>query len=739
MRGLRFAVLLLCALVVPLRALPLQAENLRPESLRPESLWDWTFTSDVDLSPDGRRAAYVVTRIDKAGDRYRSDIWVHDLTTGEARPFTTHEATDKSPLFSPDGRRLAFISSRVSPSQLFVLNLDGGEAQQVTALDAGVEAITWSPDGRRLALISKATIPAERLALAQERALELESRQTPRGDTVLDTAPQEHVVRQFSIRRSGGRGYVGTERRRVWVVELPPESQANLPARRVPTPTVHRLTHSEFADYSPTWSVDGRSIVFASTRQPLPDRGEDGKRGLSHNNSDLFRVAVPERLEGASATEPVALVDDPGTSFHPVTSPDGTWIAFLSTPFRDPVASHVMYQVSVVRPDGSERRDLATGLDRALARTALQDVASPVGGGPNLAWDPDSNALYVTALDEGRTHLYRVGLDGSWAQLTHHDGDLREIAVASTAVGRIFLTIASSPTEPYDVWSFNVGDAGSPTWRRLTHWNADLLAPYPINGYEEFRFPSFDDREIQAFLLKPPGFEPSRRHPMVLYIHGGPHAMYGNGFFHEMQLLAHQGYVVLLVNPRGSAGFGFEFGNMIQYRYPGDDTRDLLAAIDHVVELGFVDPERLGVTGGSSGGLLSNWIITQTDRFAAAISQRAASNMTSTVGTSDIGALRMHSWFHGTPWQTPGHYQKLSPITHAERITTPLLLMHSEEDYRIPIAQAFELYTALKVQGKTVEMVAFPAARHSLSRKGRPSQRVARLRHILRWFERWLR
>lgn len=708
----------------------------------PETLWDWTFVNDIRISRDAQRVAYVVTTVDKIHDRYTSDVWIHDLRTGEARPFTTHPAADYAPRFSPDGQRLAFISARVSPPQLFVLDLNGGEAQQVTDLDAPVAEPTWSPDSRRLALTSTARTSAERAERERLENAERQAREAPRGDSeLLETAPREQVLNDFQIRRDGTPGFLSTAnkaRSHVWIVDLNPARNGDplLPARHPEPAVAFRLTTGDFDDFSPTWSQDGRSVIFTSVRKPGPAAGLGGRLGLIFNDSDLFSIPVPRR-EPASPMRPQPIVADQGTAYEPRVSPNGEWIAYLGAATQDPPVSHVMQQLWVVRPDGSERRLLTGDLDRSIARAVLTDVASPVGAGLSWSWDPDSQALYTTVLDSGRSHIYRIALDGTWEQLTHLAGDLREVDVTAVNGKKTFVTIASTPSEPYDAWSFQ-GESTSATWRRLTQWNSDLLSTYAIDDYEEFRYPSFDDQEIQAFLVKPPGFDRTKKYPLVLYIHGGPHAMYGYSFFHELQVLAHHGYVVLFSNPRGSAGYGFDFGNSIQYRFPGDDARDLLIAVDKVLERGFIDERRLAVTGGSGGGLLTNWLITQDDRFAAAISQRSVSDFVSMVGTSDLGPTFMRLWFHGLPWQTPGHYQKLSPISYADRIRTPLLLIHSTEDYRTPIEQSYELYTALKAQGKTVEMVVFPEASHGLSRSGRPSQRVARLRHILRWLDTYL-
>ncbi|NJO13069.1 MAG: S9 family peptidase [Gammaproteobacteria bacterium] len=246
---------------------------------------------------------------------------------------------------------------------------------------------------------------------------------------------------------------------------------------------------------------------------------------------------------------------------------------------------------------------------------------------------------------------------------------------------------------------------------------------------------SFDRTRIQGWILKPPGFDAQRRYPMILYIHGGPHAMYGSGFFHEFQVLAQAGYVVLITNPRGSTGYGGQFANVIQYRYPGDDYRDLMVAVDEVLKRGYVDEKRLGVAGGSGGGLLTSWIVGQTDRFAAAVVERAVTNWHSFVGSADLNYFFATHWFRDFPWRDSKDYLERSPLSHVDKVKTPVLVIHSEHDYRTAIDQGLQYYAALKMLRKPAKLAVFPESSHGLSRDGRPSQRVERLKLITGWFE----
>jgi dipeptidyl aminopeptidase/acylaminoacyl peptidase len=280
-------------------------------------------------------------------------------------------------------------------------------------------------------------------------------------------------------------------------------------------------------------------------------------------------------------------------------------------------------------------------------------------------------------------------------------------------------------------------DAGTGEVRKLWGPNDALLAGLRLGTVEEFWYPSFDGRRIQGWIMKPPDFSPSRRYPLVLNIHGGPHTAFGTAFMHEFQMLAGAGYVVLYTNPRGSTTYGQDFGNIIQYRYPGDDYRDLLSAVDHVIARGYVDDKRLGVTGGSGGGLLTNWVVTHTDRFAAAITQRCVSEWASMWYSSDF-SMFLPYWFRKHPYEDAAEYQSRSPVHLVDRITTPLMVIHSEEDWRTPIGQGEAMFRALIARRKPTVMVRFPGENHELSRSGTPSRRVQNQEHIRRWFDHWL-
>jgi dipeptidyl aminopeptidase/acylaminoacyl peptidase len=340
--------------------------------------------------------------------------------------------------------------------------------------------------------------------------------------------------------------------------------------------------------------------------------------------------------------------------------------------------------------------------------------------------------VFVYAL-QGASRLARVELgSGRIEDLTDAQGDL--VSGSVCARGRTVAYVLGSVGTPGDLW---VCDLGTGTHTRLYVGNAALLEQSGLGEVEEISYPSFDGTQIQGWIVKPPGFDAKRKYPLVLQIHGGPHVPYGFAFFHEFRVLAAAGYVVLYTNPRGSTSYGQEFANCIQYRYPGDDYKDLMAGVDYVLGLGYVDAKRLGVTGGSGGGLLTNWIVTKTDRFAAAITQRCVADWASMYYSSDF-ALFTPTWFRKAPFQDPQEFAERSPATYLSNVTTPLMVIHSEEDWRCPIGQGETMFRGLQQQGKTAVMVRFPGESHELSRSGAPSHRVQNQQHIRRWFDHWL-
>ncbi|HKZ73255.1 MAG TPA: S9 family peptidase, partial [Steroidobacteraceae bacterium] len=639
--------------------------------LEPESLAGARYVSDAQVSPDGRRIVYVVTRVDMERDGYDADLWLID---GErpARPLVAAPGNDTRPRWSPDGGQLAFISSRAGKPQLHILPMAGGEAWALTSEKGGVGAFAWSPDGTRIAYLARGADPEEKPG----------------------TAGRARVTERLFFRSDGSAGFVPETQPRLYVIDV--RSQAV---------SLGPLTDgTAFLEPSaPAWVAGGRALIFSAT--PADDRSQ------IYGDAELYRVS----LDSGHAVTP--LTDRRGPDGSPVVSRSGA-IAWTGFDSREPARSSSTTHLFVMQSDGAGRRQLTAELDRNVGETLNTDSAAPRSTGTSLAFAADGRSLLFVAADRGRAHLYRAGVSGGAPQVLSSElrGDLRELSVARN--GRI-AAIFGSPTSPYEVWSL---ERTGGKWRQLTSHGLEGLSAYAALPYEEFSVASFDGKPIQAWLVKPRDFDAASKYPLILYIHGGPHTLYGESFFHELQLLASAGYVVLISNPRGSTGYGEEFANIIQYRYPGDDYRDLMAAVDAVVARGFIDERRMGVAGGSGGGLLTAWTVAQTPRFAAALVERPVTNWHSFASGSDRHAFFVRHWFRDYPWKDSADYLARSPLTYVDKVTTPVLVIQSEQDYRTPMDQGLQYYGALRMLGKPTRLALFPSSAHGLSREGPPSQ-----------------
>jgi len=667
-------------------------------------IFRFTWVADPQISPDGRRVAFVRVTVNEKKDGYDTAIWTVDAEGGRGPRPLTSGPQDLSPRWSPDGRRLAFTravekAGKLQPPQLYVMTMDGGEARALTEVAKGASSPTWSPDGRMLAFTST----------ANPKDLERAAKKSGEADE------RESDVRVITraVYRNNGRGFLDAGRpAHIWTVEVPEGSDKSTP---------RQVTSGEFEETSPAFAPDGRSLYFVSNRVKEPY--------YLTPDSDIFSVPV-----GGGEMALAASID--GTISEFALSADGKRLAFQGTPRGEPVRSYDQPELYVTDVASKAAPRLLTGAyDGDVGGGLTGDQRAPRGSlsaGP--VWSRDGRSIVVRTADHGRANLQRVdAATGKIEALT--TGDQEIVAYDATPDGGRLALVVSNPTEVGDLY---VLDAAAATPRRLTRVNDALFSELQIGTPEEIVYPSFDGKSIQAWILKPPGFEPGKRYPLILNIHGGPHAAYGATFDHEFQWMAAKGYVVLYPNPRGSTSYGQDFGNVIQYRYPGDDAKDLLAGVDVLVKRGLVDEKQLGVTGGSGGGVLTNWIITQTSRFAAAVSQRSISDWAGFWYTADFSLFRP-TWFKGAPWEDPSDYAARSPITFVKNITTPLMLIEGEADLRTPPAEGGEqMFRALKYLKRPVVMVRFPEESHELSRSGKPWHRVERLRHIVGWFDKYL-
>jgi dipeptidyl aminopeptidase/acylaminoacyl peptidase len=671
--------------------------------MRAEDLLQFEWVADPQMSPDGTRVAFTRVHVDAEADEYRTSIWLADVeSAGDAPPRAlTRGPHDSQPRWSPDGSRLAFLRKPAGKDpeavpQLCVLPMAGGEAMTLTTLAKGASAPAWSPDGSRIAFLS-GTNPA----LDDDK-----EKKKPKNE------PGRIVTKPTF--RWNNEGFVDPEHpSHVWVIEA---------AGGAP----RRLTRGEHPAQSPSWSRDGDWIWFLADRRAEPWFG--------HDEQKLY--AVPADLaaptDGADM-KVVAEIHGPIMTY--AEAPDGRIVATGDIRPGEPRSCD---PVRLLLFEGDEprtaRRALSDAIDFDFNDAISGDQHAPRGGGAMpLAMNSEGTHVYAVVVRHGAAMLARVSIaDGSIEELT--DAQHEVSAGTASADGTRFALVMGAVEAPGDLCVY---DAGSGTLRRLWRPNTALMDGTRLGEVEEVWYDSFDGRKIQGWIVKPADFDPKKKYPLLLQIHGGPHVPYGIAFFHEFRVLAAAGYVVLYTNPRGSTSYGLEFGNLIQYRYPGDDYRDLIAGVDLLIGRGWIDEMRMGVTGGSGGGLLTNWTIIQTNRFAAALTQRCVSDWVSMWYTTDF-TMFTPSWFRKPPFEDIQDYLDRSPMHHLSKITTPLMVIHSEEDWRTPIGQGEVMFRGLKAQKKPAVMVRFPGENHELSRSGTPSRRVQRIQHIVKWFDHWL-
>ena len=651
--------------------------------LTSETIFDWRTPSTPRISPDGRRIVYVLETADRFADTFHANLWIVSTDGKDHRPLTSGKWKDSLPRWSPDGSKLAYVSTRAAKPQIFVRWMDTGVEAKITDLENAPAALSWAPDGEALAFLAR--VPAK----AQW------SITMPKAPVGAIWAEEPTVETRLKW-RADGIGGIGQR----------PLGFAHLFIVPVTGGAPLQITTGDF-DHGgePEWTPDRKSILLHGARRADADTTLYGE--------DIWRFP----LDGG---KPVQLTKVDGTETNPVVSPDGRYIAF--TGFADKGNSSHNMNLYVMNADGSGLRQLAKELDR--------NVSAP-------QWEEGSRGVLAIVEDSGLSHLYRVPVDGPAVAMTRANGRYATAYASGEAftvsrAGQVAVSY-SSPNEPKDIVTFPIG--GSVT--KLTAANRGLMAGRTIGKVEEIGWKSFDGRAMQGWIIYPPAFDASKKYPLILDIHGGPHAMYGVEFNHQMQIFAGRGFVVFYANPRGSTGYGEEFGNVIHGNYPGDDYRDLMTGVDAVIAKGFIDPKKLCVTGGSGGGLLTAWTVTQTGRFAAAVSQYPVTNWITQTGSSDIGLMMMR-WMKAAPWENPQQYIAHSPVFFAHKVTTPTMVLTGEEDWRTPIGQSEEFYFALKARKIDSVLVRVPKEPHGI-RGAYPSHRVAKIEHILGWMEKYTR
>lgn len=645
------------------------ASGIAQSALTRDTFFEMESVGGVQISPDGQLLVFTRTWVDKLKDVSVSNVWMSDVEGKKVRQLTEGNWRDSSPAFSPDGKRLAFLSDRDGTTQLYVMWLDTREVAKLTNLERSPGAPVWSPDGTKIAYST--FVPALESPLAIRMPERPQGAQWARGATIENRLSWA----------ADGSGYRPIGWTQVFVVD----------ARLGGTP--RQVTDGDYNHSNPQWSADGRTIFVSGIRKPDAE--------YLRGDSEIYAFDLESK-------SPEQLTDRKGPDGGQRVSPDGKWIAYVGFDEKN-YTSHLssLYLMDV---KGGSKRMLAGNL-----------ASSP----SDVTWAWDSSGVFYTVGEKGVTVLYFSDIQGKTTTVLSGQHDLSGFSLARNGTAA---TSLSSWNQPGSVFTFDSRRASN-SLRKVVDVNEDVMAGKQLSEIEELWFTSADGLKVQGWLVKPVGFDASKKYPLVLWIHGGPWSMYDVGWSWAFQNWAAEGYAVLFTNPRGSTGYGQEFVNGIQFSYPGKDYDDLMAGVDAALAKGWIDEKNLFVCGGSGGGVLTAWIVGHTNRFAAACAMRPVINWHSFVGTTD-GA----SWyyqFEKYPWQDPVEYAKRSPLSYVENVQTPILIMTGEEDLRTPISQSEEYYRALKMLKKETLLIRMPEEYHGWRR---PSHQLTQQLYLMAWF-----
>ncbi|MBM7662733.1 dipeptidyl aminopeptidase/acylaminoacyl peptidase [Bacillus mesophilus] len=653
-----------------------------------EDLCEFKFVGDPQVSPNKDKVAYVLTLLDQEKDGYYSYIYVTDLN-GEGRQFSSHYSKDHlvkdtAPKWSPDGKTLAFRSNRTGKNQVWLLHTDGGEAIQLTDVKQGIGDFSWSPDGSQLALTINGAL---KLTTDKE-----EEKKEEKSDVKVITR----------LRYKGdGVGIYNDDRKHVYVFDV---------AKKAYT----KITDGDHDFSQPRFSTDGKNLFYVGTK------AEDKEWGY---------LPAIWKFDIASKEETLFYQGN-GYLHSPAISPDGKWLAAIGHTRGE--RSQGNANVLLFSLESGELTNLTESFDYTVGNLVGVDARYDTAEA-RLIWNSSNTSIFFEATIGGDCQLFKVNLEGEVSTALSP-------AVASVTSFDIVsddqaVLVLETPHSVADLVAQDLNNVDNVT--PLTAWNQDLYNEVHVSTPENFHYKSTDGWDVEGWVLKPFGYEEGKKYPMILQIHGGPATAYGNGLHHEMQLMASKGYVVLYTNPRGSQGYGHDFVNAVIGDYGGMDYEDIMAGVDYALaNFNYIDTDQLFVTGGSYGGYMTNVIVTRTDRFKAAVTQRSICNWHSFYGTSDIGFF-FTEWQHGHAdlWDDAVRLLELSPLHYARNVKTPTLILHSEQDLRCPMEQAEQWYIALKRLGVETKLIRFPDENHDLSRSGKPKHRLERLQHLVGWFD----
>lgn len=673
------------------------------ESKRPmevDDLYKYFSVEDPQVSPDGQWVAFVRVQADQTTNSYKRTIWVVAPDGGEPIQLT-RSSKDSHPRWSPDGNTLAFMSSRDDRPQIYVLPINqiGGEARALTSMPNGAMSFAWSHDSTRIAFLSALN--------AEERAKEdSDEQEAPPKDELEGKHRKERFLHDEKLRNDpypmwrvpyrAGTNFLGDRYTQVYVMPVAEDLDPDEAKPR-------RLTDLDANYNPPQWSADDQYIYTG--------------RQYDVNADEPFRQNTLYRINVESAEEK-QLTEKNHASFSMFPSPDGKRLAFIRYPREEGSMTEHITRLAVMSADGGEVRDLNLELDQSVI---------------GLDWTQDSQSIIFCGLYHGDGLVHQVNPE-TGEITTIAQGLFRANSVSAGNNGIAFT--ASTPTSPIELF-WQSTDASDKI--QLTHFNQKFLEEVTVQETHELWFKNSEGQDIQGWYILPVDYEEGQKYPLALNIHGGPHVMWGPSeptMFHEWQFHAARGYAVFYCNPRGGDGYGENFIQALHSAWGEVAFDDVMSGVDAVIEKGFVDTDRMAITGGSYGGYMTAWIIGHTDRFASAVSQRGVYNLISFYGTSDVPSL-ISMEFDGEPWEIQEKLWHHSPLAYAHKMKTPLLIIHAENDYRVPIEQGEQLFAFVRRSGGTVEMLRYPRDGHELSRSGEPRHRVSRLTEMVNWFDKY--
>ncbi|MCK4856776.1 MAG: S9 family peptidase [candidate division Zixibacteria bacterium] len=649
------------------------------------------FVGNVAMSPDETEIAFSVKSVAEDKKKYFSHIYLVNVDGSNLRQYTFGEVSDSAPVFSPDGKTIAFISKRGKKKGIYVIPRHGGEARLLVEKDGAFSELSFSPDSKKILCIFR------------------KDDEVPKDKQGKKEPPvYRHITRM--IYKMDAVGFFPKAEGQIWTFDIA-------------TGKGKALTRGGRGKESPSYSPNGRQIVYITNIRKQPD--------IDVGLTDIFVMPT-----GGGKSRKIATPDGP--AYLPQFSPDGNSIAYLGHDNPNDPWGVTNFHIWKVPVRGGKATDLTKKLDRQAFDLTISDTAE-MGSTMPPYWSADGKWIYFQVSDAGSTHLYRVSASGRKME-TIVSGKLHVVGFSLAGKTTRAALVVANHTTPAGIHVADVNRKSKP--QCLTEFNKELTKTTAIGKPEEVIFRAYDGYPVHGWILKPFNFSPRRKYPSILQIHGGPRVQYGNTFFHEMQFLAAQGYVVYYANPRGGQGYGEKHADTITANWGTVDHEDCMAFADFMEKKPYIDRRRMGVTGGSYGGFMTNWIVSHTNRFAAAVTQRSVVNLESMFGSSDFG-FHMPREIAGdkkaTPFSHPDSYRRQSPLTYVTNIRTPLLIIHSEQDLRCPIEQAEQLFISLKMLNRKVEFLRFPGEPHGLSRDGRPDRRQVRLEWILKWFNRYLK